>query len=341
MIPFGTALGLGAAIGGVFGLRNAAMAAGLIRRGNTTTAAVNLLRTAGRGARAGGARVGGMAKAGLRGPVSGYVPSRNPLYSKNWVKAYPGMLGGLAKFGLGMGVAAGMEGLADAVPDMSPVSRAALHMSAFGARFGAYRNLIRGSTGSAFAAAQALTGRNFIRQGHIVTNTLMGGMFTRGSLLQRGMFGAARGTAGFMAKMPFRVGEGVIQAGVAIPRAMGSLMGMNDRSLSSTLNPRGALRGTAFGRWLYNKELDAPMGHGMFALFGGAAFGASYLAGKANQRSAYQGTFMRTDTLGYPNDRSPLDPSNFGAGMTGYRNNNNYGPALTLQLHRQSTRVMP
>jgi hypothetical protein len=229
---------------------------------------------------------------------------------------------------------------------MSPAGRALLGIGSFGARFGAYRNLVRGGAGTIATGAERAFGtpmpraRDFINRG-------MGGILSPGSLVQRGAVGALKGVGGFAFKFPFRTAIGAGQAGVAVPKAFGRLFtgGSVSGALDVPVLGSRKLFNNKFGRWMFNKDLDAPLGHGVFALAGLAGFATSYGAARGAQEAPYGASRLRADMRGRPDDMGPIDPNRFPQGIypmprRGARNDY-YGPALTLQLHHSNSRVMP
>jgi hypothetical protein len=324
MEDFGTNFTIGAIAGLGFSLLRGFRGAGL--------------KTAGAVSRAGRAGMIATMKSG-RGGLRAAIPAL--LGRGAGSNRYSGILAGAGKFGAGLAVSAGINALADQ-DGLSAVGSGSLRMAAAAAKFGAYRGLIRGGVGTGFAAAERITGSNFSRLGN-PANRLLGGVLTRGSLVNRAVLGASKGIGGWVAKFPGRLATGMVQAPVSVGRAIGSLSGRTLRSVGDSLDGRvlgysfwkGGPKRTKFAQWLYNKHLDAPIGHGLFAYAGAIGGGLSYLESRAAQSSGYRSSIINQD-------RSSPNPAYFGGGIQGMkRGTANNDPSLTLQLHHNNTRVMP
>jgi hypothetical protein len=336
-MDFDNALLIGGALGGAFALARGMRMAGL-KMGGGKLLSGGLKKAA-------AATASGAAKAYpyARGALTGRGLAPAAMVKGSLVKKYPGLIGGMAKYGAGMLAAYGMGKLAD-TEGMAPAASAALKIGAFSAKFGAYRNLLRGGAGTAFAAAERITGRRFDKSGAFVTNTLLGGVTQRGSLVNKAVMGTVKGVGGFIAKAPIRIGTGLLQTPFAAGRAVRSMFGFGSHSVVGALEPEVLGRGfwnkgprrAAFAKWAYNKSMDAPIGHGMFALAGTAGLASSYYDARAAQESPYSGPNSVSADSGPPN------PAMFGGGISGMRRGTAPNDeSLTLQLHRNNTRVMP
>lgn len=336
-MEFDNALLIGGALGGAFALARGMRMAGLKMGGG------KFLSGGVKAAAAAAKKGAATAYPYVRGALTGRGLAPAAMVKGSLVKKYPGLIGGMAKYGAGMLAAYGMGKLAD-TEGMAPAASAALKIGAFSAKFGAYRNLLRGGAGTAFAAAERITGRRFDKAGALVTNTILGGVTQRGSLVNKAVMGTVKGVGGFIAKAPIRIGTGLLQAPVAVGRAAKSMAGFGSRSVVDSLEPRvlgygfwnKGPRRAAFAKWAYNKSMDAPIGHGMFALAGSVGAASSYYDARAAQENPYSAPNAVSPDSGPPN------PALFGGGISGMRRGTAPNDeSLTLQLHRNNTRVMP
>lgn len=150
----------------------------------------------------------------------------------------------------------------------------------------------------------------------------------RASPLARGVWGATKAVV----KTPFRIATGMVDvAAQGVPNAARFMFGgMAGRSVGSILAPR-SLFASVPGANLFLNNGRAAMGSGMFGWAAGASVAAQYINAKGNAQSGWQGS------------SNQFNPNNYGQGFYSMRRGqaNNYGPALTLMLHRNSGRVMP
>jgi hypothetical protein len=316
MLPFGTSLLAGSILGAVAGV-----AIGIGKSG--VRGAVR------RGPRVVPPRVGPSISPAVFGALRGRVGGK---------KAYPGLLAGAAKFGLGMGAAGAMDRYLEYNSDtMSPAGQALLGIGSFAARFGAYRSLIRGGLGSAAAGIEA-AGAGAMPGARKLINTGMGGVLTPGSLVNRTVLGTLKGVGGFAFKFPFRTAMGMAQSAVSVPMAFGRMFtgGSVSGALDVGVWGRRKLFNNKFGRWMFNKDLDAPLGHGVFAWAGLAGMATNYMNARASQQAPYRTSYIRDEQL---------DPNRYQQGVFPMprraARNEFYGPALTLQLAHNNQRVMP
>ncbi len=316
MIGLGTTLLWGGLAGGLA----AAKKFGLIGSGGfARKAAMAGLRGAGVGARAAG-------RAAVHPTLWGTLAGRGGAGARR------GLLGGVAKAAIPFGLAAGMSKYSEDNPNISGFGHLLLGAGSFGLRASGARMIARGAVGTGFTAAERFTGKDFGGM-YGKFDRKLAGAFSKGSISNWALKQAGSGV-NFLAKAPFRMAAGLPYAAKSTGQMLGRIAGVSGTPLSQSLHPTWPGRG-GFSKWLTNKNFDAPIGHGLFALGAGAAVTSAALQFNHFQQNG-QWT-MPSERTGGP----MMQDYGLGIHAMKRKNYNNYGPSLTLQLHRNSTRVMP
>lgn len=272
-----------------------------------------------------------------------------------WAPKTHGLIGGLAKAGISMGVASSLSAAADSqwAESMAPATRLGMKALSFGFQVGALRQAARGALGSGLygaeaamqtkgASAKALGTVRSIRSR--VVDRGLGGMFLPGSYMNwgarmvgRGAFHGARAAA----TLPFRMATGTIAAGAVPFRMIGAAARGTAVPVERLLSPRlpawlqggrqSLQRKVVKGIW--GKQMHAGLGYGAFTLGVAGGTGAAWM------QHTYGGGMSPGNTW----SDQPGSRADYGGGVGAIKRGtrSNYGPALTLALHHRSSRVMP
>lgn len=309
--------------------------------------AVNIMKAlagfGGRGSR-GGLLTTGLMGAGFIGAGKAMSALSDTPWGREQAPATRAMMGlGSAGLQLGgyMAIGRGAIGSAQAGYDRA-VGRTLSRFDRMGGKLSSSRMYLAaaGARGGAAYRAAGILGRSKLPGIDArVTGTfnnaksLLGGPMYRGSPMNRLVTGGAlgRGLWG-AAKFPVRTGLQMVTGTVdaiaqGIPNAARFFFGGGaGRSVQSLMYPK-----SLFGKMPFLKEGRAAMGAGLFTIAGGAAVGAQYINQRGDQMSGWKG------------GAQDFNPADYGQGFYAMRRGSasNYGPALTLALHRNNSRVMP
>lgn len=165
----------------------------------------------------------------------------------------------------------------------------------------------------------------------------LGGPLSFGSPVSNFLFGGGILRAGYaataaVAKAPFRMATGTVDLFArGMPRAAKFFFGRGGgASVGSMMRPQSIFANVP-GAGLFLKNGEAALGSGMFTMAGAGALAAAYVNDRGNKASGWKG------------DPHSFNPEDYGQGFYAMRQGpaSNYGPALTLALHRNNSRVMP
>lgn len=193
-------------------------------------------------------------------------------------------------------------------------------------------------THSDFAARNAWESRvRRINAGFRGAKRMLGGPLYAGSPLNKLMLGGGLLRGGYAAgaailKTPFRMATGSVDlVARGMPRAASFFFGRGGgTSVGAMMRPRSIFASIP-GTGLFLKNGEAALGSGMFAMAGAGALATAYVNDRGNKTSGWKG------------DAHAFNPEDYGQGFYAMRQGpaSNYGPALTLALHRNNSRVMP
>lgn len=304
-------------------------------------------------AKGGGGAVGKMVGKGIGMAAKGATNRTmwSTLAGRGASASYHGAVGGALRVGATFGLAKGIDSYLNSSysEDDSGAGRMLLGLTSFGLKFSGVRQGIRGVTGTGFAAADRILGKDLSAQ-YAKTARLMGGAFTKGSAVNWAGKMAMGGLKG-VAKAPARIAIGTPYAIRSGLQGAGRMIGIGSTPWHQILNPRVGFGGSLM-RAMTNKHLDAPIGHAVFGLSMLGGLAATAAAHDANAKEnwspgsrdvPYGPNLPLVGNTGILRGRVPtFNSADYGGIQPGMKDHEPMAISnLTLGLHRNNQRTMP